>query len=388
MDNPISPALNSGDLANPANSATPVNPAQHASGSITPEIVVLRVRGKRTKSYWEPVFNPNSAAPVAVYDWDVTGKTGIQNQLCRAFELAALMRSRAQTRWPVSTFAFADCDFEGQFADVTFKNCTFVGCDFGSCSWKNAKFSNCEFKKCSFTMTTFEQSQFITCKWEKIGISGTETKFFDTSVSNPLEFIAAAWTNLDSGVLSQFNKDALYQTMRLEQTKTKVARLILSNNERSGDDATYYRSVETYLRQIIRSKQIVCKYNIKNRISIIVNIASLLLFYVESVLLRISGTINNWGASVARPAVVGLIIAAAFAGWYYFAWRFFLGMSPPLKETAMKSFDVTLLFGYTKHALAGSRFFEQTSYAINAFLGLWWYAIFVPTVINRISRVR
>ncbi|CAN0622107.1 conserved membrane protein of unknown function [Burkholderia multivorans] len=372
------------------NEQTPAgNPPQstHSAPTSAPVVaeagVPLRVRGKRSKNFWEPIFNPTKPPPVGIHDWDASGKTGVTDLLCRSRELEVRMEHRGQTRWPVNSFSFTDCDFEGKFVNVIFKNCTFIGCDFGSCAWENAKFSNCIFKKCSLTVCTFAQSQFIGCEWDKIGISGTETKFFDTSVSNPLEFISAGYTNTDPGVLAQNNKDATYQLMRLEETKTKVARLILSNNERSGDDGTYYKSIEAYLRQIIKSKLSNCKYSIKNRVKLWVNIPALLIFYAESFFLRISGAVNNWGASVARPALVGIFIGFVFTFWY----RYF-GMTPSLKVAAMKSFDVTLLFGYTKHAQIGNCFFEQISYAANAFFGLWWYAIFVPTIINRISRVR
>ncbi|HEF4840210.1 TPA: pentapeptide repeat-containing protein [Burkholderia vietnamiensis] len=361
------------------NEQTPSGSTPHSAD--TPP--TLRVRNKRSKNYWEPTFNPTKAAPTGVYDWDASGATGVADLLCRSHELREKMKHRGQTRWPVSSFRFTDCDFEGGFVNITFKNCTFVGCDFGSSVWENAKFSNCVFKKCSLSMCTFKQSQFIECAWDKIGMSGTETKFFDTTLSNPVEFISAGYTNVDVDVLAQNNRDAAYQLMRLEETKTKVARLILSNNERSGDDVTYYKSVEAYLRQIIKSKISSCKYNIRNRIKLWVNVPALPIFYAESIFLRISGAINNWGASVARPAIVGILIGIVFMLWY----RFY-GMAPALKVAAMKSFDVTLLFGYTKHAQNDSGFPEQVAYAINAFLGLWWYAIFVPTIINRISRVR
>nr|WKF55580.1 hypothetical protein HUO10_000024 [Paraburkholderia busanensis] len=349
---------------------------------------VLKLRGKRSSNFWEPVFKNGQHAPSQVYDWDVNGRSNVENCLCHVIELRELMSSRSQTRWHVNAITYTNCDFEGDFFNITFKNCNFINCDFGSSTWKNAKFSNCKFKRCSFTLTTIEQSQFIKCRWEEIGISGTETKIFDTALDNPLEFINAAWTNLDEDLLAQHGRDATYQTMRLEITKTKIARIILSNNERSGDDSTYYRSVEAYLKQIIRSKQTISRYNIKNKIDRVANFLALPIFSVESFFLRISGLVNNWGASVARPACVGLAIALFFSFWYYFAWLYIFKQTPSAKMAAMKSFDVTLLFGYTKHAQSGSNFLEQISYAINAFLGPWWYAIFVPTVINRISRVR
>jgi hypothetical protein len=109
----------------------------------------------------------------------------------------------------------------------------------------------------------------------------------------------------------------------------------------------------------------------------------MIIFYLEFFLLRISGWVNGWGASVARPAIVGVLIGSAFMILYRYT-----GVANSFKLAAMKAFDVTLLFGYTKHASTGTCFSEQVKYAANAFLGLWWYAIFVPTVINRISRVR
>lgn len=343
----------------------------------------LRIRKKRLANFWEPVYNPEAKSPVGEFGWDASGVQTVADMLCRSAKLKGLMEDRSQTRWPINSIIFSGCDFEGDFGHVVFKGCTFANCDFGSSNWKGAKFSKCKFQKSSLTMCTFEQSQFIDCEWSEIGISGTETNFFDTSITNPLDFTRAAFTTLDPEILSQKGTDPAYQKMRLEETRTKVSRSILVNNERSGDDVAYYKSIEAYLRQATASKVARCVYNLKKGNKVFGNTISVLIYFAEYCLLRVSGLVNGWGASIARPALVGVAIGLVFMFWYKH-----FNIAPNFKMAAMKSFDVTLLFGYTKHAEKSEIAFEQISYAANAALGLWWYSIFVPTIINRISRVR
>lgn len=89
------------------------------------------------------------------------------------------------------------------------------------------------------------------------------------------------------------------------------------------------------------------------------------------------------GASIGLPAFVGLALIIGFAALYRA-----LEIQPSFSRALMASFDITTLVGYTKHSATSSPSTTQIFYALNMVLSLWWYAIFVPTVINRISRVR
>ncbi|WP_333992025.1 pentapeptide repeat-containing protein [Burkholderia cepacia] len=289
----------------------------------------------------------------------------------------------------MKNFKFSNCDFQGNFTtmDLSFTGCEFINTDLGYSNWKNIKFSRCKFIRTSFTLATFEQCQFIDCSWEEIGISGTETKLFDTTISNPWDFVLSAYTNTDKDVLKQHgNTNPAHQTMRLEETKVKLSRAILSSSERNSDDLVYYEAVKTYLTQSLHSRRVRAAYDrdtTKSTATKLKSIWVIALLDTESTILKLSGSINAWGYSLARPALVGFALICIFALIY-----FLTGISSTAKLAAMTSFDVTLLVGYTKHASEQSTWPAQIVYGVNALLGLWWYAIFVPTVINRISRVR
>ena len=99
--------------------------------------------------------------------------------------------------------------------------------------------------------------------------------------------------------------------------------------------------------------------------------------------MNIAGSLNAWGASIARPTFAGIILFIIFTFIYYYT-----NCQKDIKTAAMTSFDITLLVGYTKHANAAIEFATQMHFAANMLLGIIWYAIMVPTIVNRISRVR
>lgn len=351
--------------------------------------VAPAVRKKRRSSFWDPLFDPNFRGTTNLFDWTTEAVTGVRNSLCSSDKLVETMTQKSAPRWSIRNFKFQTCDFQGNFtsADLSFSECEFVDTDFGLSTWKNIKFSKCTFIRSSFTLATFEQCQFIDCIWRDIGISGTETKLFETTISNPWNFINSAYTNTNKDVLKQRgDTNPAHQLMRLEETKVKLARSILSASERNADDVVYYEAVKTYLTQALKAKKARATYDRDTTDSAKVKLLSSwnsLLADGELIILNASGTINAWGFSLARAALVGIAVIIAFMAIY-----FAFGIADSGWLALMMSFDVTLLVGYTKHATKELNWLAQLLYAFNALLGLWWYAIFVPTVINRISRVR
>ncbi|MCQ4266971.1 pentapeptide repeat-containing protein [Pseudomonas stutzeri] len=341
-------------------------------------------RYKRVRNFWEVIFQPDARPITHKYDWNLTNTTGIKNCICDAASLSQKIKAANAQRWQIKQFSFINCDFIGHFPEnLSFRECRFESCDFGYTTWKNVKFSNCKFKKTSLTLSTFEQCQFVDCTWENISISGTETKIFDTVIDNPENFITAAKTNLNPDTLKQFGAAPAFQTMRLEETKLKMARTILLCNERHGDDSTYYKSIKTYLMQGITTAKARASYKISSKDNRLLNSAKYCLNSLEGYMLMVSGAINGWGSNLSLPAIVGVLIALSYATIYRI-----LGFQCDFSESLMAAFDITMLIGYTKQATENSTWIEQIIYGSNALLGLWWYAIFVPTVINRISRVR
>lgn len=373
--------MNSASTPKPA-PQTAIQPANSGRSGAT-------VRRKRRESYWDPLFNPSFKGTNDRFDWNTKNVTGVQYSLCEAESLIDIMSSKLTSRWSMKNFKFSNCDFQGNFTtmDLSFTGCEFINTDLGYSNWKNIKFSRCKFIRTSLTLATFEQCQFIDCSWEEIGISGTETKLFDTTISNPWDFVLSAYTNTDKDVLKQHgNTNPAHQIMRLEETKVKLSRAILSSSERNSDDLVYYEAVKTYLTQSLHSRRVRAAYDrdtTKSTATKLKSIWIIALLDTESTILKLSGSINAWGYSLARPALVGFALICIFALIY-----FLTGISSTAKLAAMTSFDVTLLVGYTKHASEQSTWPAQIVYGVNALLGLWWYAIFVPTVINRISRVR
>jgi hypothetical protein len=356
------------------------------------------VSGKRKSSYWDPLYSDNFRGTDSVFDWNISNVTGISYSVCKAERLSSFVTDKKLTRWSAKGFSFENCDFRGNFVaiDLSFNNCRFSECDLGSATWKGVKFSNCKFSRVSLSLATFEQCQFIDCTWSEIGVSGTETKFFDSMISNPWDFVMSAYTNTDAGVLLQRGPTTpAHQRMRLEETKVKIARAVLSNSERNADDNVYYEAVRTYLTQSLVSRRESAKFVLSSKEKPLKKLSSLWRLSQASLelsILNISGAINEWGYSLARPALVGLLMIALFAIVYKMT-----GVTCSTAETVeactwklafMTSFDVSLLVGYTKHAAEKTKWIPQVIYGINALVGLWWYAIFVPTVINRISRVR
>lgn len=348
----------------------------------SPEAPVLN---RRRKSFWEPIYTRENLEPFESFLWNTRNITGISRLTCRADDLKEVRLSRPIS--VVNNFRFSECDFLGSFdfGNFTFNDCSFELCDLGRSTWRNVKFKKCNFTRCSLTQSTFDSCQFIDCSWSKIGLSGNETNIKECLITNPGEFVLSAYTNLDKEVLeNQKNPtNVCYQLMRLEQSKLKVARLLLTSLEHHGDDAGYYEAVKTYLNQSLTAKLAEVTHDIYEKKRPIANRILKTFLKFERLILNASGSINAWGASIARPALVGCAIVVGFAGYYNL-----FEIQKTVLDGLIASFDITTLVGYTKHASKDSSIFIQLSYMANVLIGLWWYAIFVPTVINRISRVR
>lgn len=349
----------------------------------------LTKRSKRLNSYWEPIFDPNFNGPTNDFDWNTSQKTGVKKSLCKSHRLRDVMRGLNVRGWTIKNFSFVECDFLGEFNPIlSFNGCNFSMCDMGSTTWRGVKFSHCDFTKCSFTMATFEQCIFYKCSWSEIGISGTETKLFDTVITNPEAFINAGYTNLNPDVLKQKgNVIPDYQAVRLEGTKLKLARTVLSNNEKNAEDVAYYESIKIYLLQSIKAKTSKARYDRKQNKDKLANLFVQFFGVLEKNIISLSGWVNGWGGNISRAALCGLSLILSFF-LFYSIFKFGPDHELTWKNYLIKSFDITLLIGYTKHATSAQCWQEQTLYGVNALLGLWWYAIFVPTIINRICRVR
>lgn len=340
---------------------------------------------KRSNAWWDCLYTGKQII-LKSHEWDFKNNKGPFELFFTSDELKKYIKSIELTRFTCRSVRFHYCDFEGEFVsnvsegEITFAKCDFSSCDFGGTVWSGVKFNKCRFEKCSFTLSEFENCNFIDCKWEKISLSGTETKLPNTLVSNPNDFINAAYTNLDKIILTNNNTTPAYQKMRLESTKATFSRTLLKNAESHGNEDAFYNALKTHLNQSLKSRSRKSAFEVRQGKNITTNTLSLLAAWLEIILINITGTLNSWGKSIARPAVIGLLLTTFFGILYGF-------IDNDYKMGLIKGFDLTFLVGYTKHSDKTDPLGMQALYAVNAFFGLWWYAVLVPTIINRISRV-
>ena len=351
--------------------------------------VVPQINYKRRKNYWEPVYRPELIEKdYPEFNWDFTNTAGPKSCICNGELLE--QKIKVSESFVVKNQNFINCDFTGTFGDtrLSLKSCRFTNCDFGRSAWVNVKFSDCVFEKCSLSTASFSEIQFLRCEWSDIGMSHEEMRLQNVMISNPAEFINSAYTNRDKDELAPYGKTVDYQVYRLEQTKSKIGRKILSNLEKTGDDDAFYAAVEACAKQIFAAKIIEATYklgSLKRRLSIDAIRWSLLfsLYHIELGIVSLSGRINGWGGRIGRAVLCGVFLIVFFAIYFYG-----LGFFKDFPRALLAALEITLLVGYTKYTSTGTPWLEQLAYSINMVLGIWWYAVFVPTLINRISRVR
>lgn len=355
------------------------------SGTPPQETGEIMSSQKRSQSYWDSIFVGHTLR-LMPHGWDFTNNKGPSRLYFKSSDLLDYVRLKSLRRFNCKAISFDECDFSGEFVseiakhEISFGRCNFNKCDFEGSVWKGVKFSECKFTRCSFTMAEFQDCIFYECEWVDITLSGTATKMPNTLVSNPDAFIGAAYTNLDKNVLRRNSTTPSYQRMRLEGTKAKFSRTLLKNAESHGDDDAYYGAVQTYLNQSLRSKIQKSIHEMWHGKGFFVHGMNFLAAYFELFLLNVSGFVNCWGKSIARPAIIGIVLTLAFGMLYGF-------MSKDYQKGLIQGFDITFLVGYTKYSDDQNSVRVELLYGLNAFFGLWWYAVLVPTLINRISRV-
>ena len=337
---------------------------------------------KRNFAWWDCLYT-NKNVQLKLGDWDFSNNKGPTKYKFEDASLTAFQKKIGKTGrisfWNVN---FDTCDFSGAFehGEIKFKSCSFASCDFGSNSvWLKTKFNHCSFKNCSFTLAEFKDCFFYECSWENTTFNGS-TKLINTLVSDACGLINSGYTNLDIAVLEGQSVTPKHQIWRLEQSKAKLSRMLMQGGEYHGDDRAYYTGVRSYLTQAVKSSRSKAHFESENGPKKKLNKILAWLSSFELLILNLSGWVNNWGQSIAKPAIFGLGITLAFGTGY--AWEL-----NSINLGLIKAFDITFLIGYTKHSILDASILKQVIYAGNAFLGLWWYAIMVPCLVNRISRV-
>lgn len=116
------------------------------------------------------------------------------------------------------------------------------------------------------------------------------------------------------------------------------------------------------------------------------------LFPLEKGMLNSFGMINGWGSNLLRCMFFGGVIFSIFSIIYFFqSYGSFSGDNlwfDTIFRSMIKSLDITFLAGYTKYSLASDSSENQFLLLSNMILGLFWYGVSLPTLINKISVAR
>lgn len=274
-------------------------------------------RNKRKSSFFEAIYDPTDVADFPDSDWKFVEEKSRHHVTLTASNF--LNSFDTHDKYVIDSINFDKCDFFGDFSEATpsFKKCVFEQCDFGLTNWRRARFKNCRFYRCSMSLASFEQCEFRDCKFLEISFSGNETILTGTVITNPEAFVSAGYTNVDPEVIRQKanGQNVDYQLMRLEGTKATIARTIMSNLAVSGDEASYYESVKTYQKVSVESKIMMARHVLSKKEGINVSLGALFdlcVFRLEKLILNVAGKVNNWGASVARPALIGVALVFVF----------------------------------------------------------------------------
>lgn len=92
------------------------------------------------------------------------------------------------------------------------------------------------------------------------------------------------------------------------------------------------------------------------------------------------GFLNGWGGNISRVFFVGFAAIAGMACMMSFEY----GLGGWAATT--KVLEIFLLFGYTNHTGATSE--GSVTVLITALMGVFWFAIAIPTVVGRLTRIR
>ena len=320
----------------------------------------------RINNYWEPTYDGRTKREsLSKFNWEeLDVNNGPNKRSCFWNELNGNRSIIAKV--------FTMCDFWGNLEGRTFTHCTFDRCYWNRGVWKDVKFQNCRFENSSFAFANFENCQFNGCSFKNIGISGNETKFTNCII-DPESLIKAAYTNTNEGVLKRHHKEVAFQINSLEQSKAKLARQLNLNNNFYSE--FFYSGIRVAILQEIKARIAKRQYHIKWYL--LIPLFFLLGDYIEYVLWKVLGALNGWGEKTIRVLVFGLLLVLLFAFIYRFS-----NISPTFGKAFIRSFDISIVAGYSK--ICNVSWLEL----LNLVLGMIWYSIAIPTVINKLTRTR
>ncbi|HHQ4761387.1 TPA: pentapeptide repeat-containing protein [Aeromonas veronii] len=379
---------------------------QQATTSMLPEVIVGQ---HRKKNYWESLFDEHFNA--ANFE-NLTIKavpSKMRNGSHFKHYIIDISFSGVKERVKIEGAFFDECDIQGNNGGmkITFKNCKFEKVYFGYSKVNDVNFENCTFINCSFSLTHFYRCSFDAhCVFQNISISGGRTTFRDCIII-PSTLLNNTFKYATEGYCSKYSLDYQEQSYRMNLSIAKLARTLLTSVATAGDDDHYYDAVKSLFTSRIterkakrifmaRQYELQVNSNNKNLKNLFLRIKSAYysytspLYQLESFFMRLFGFINGWGGSFIRCIVFGFLILATYSIVYFFKSTVepAEGLMHEALKAIAKSIDITFVAGYTKHSTVGDDLTLQLIHISNMLLGLSWYAVSIPTIVNKTCLAR
>ena len=344
-----------------------------------PGIDKIREPPKRRSrgNYWEVTYKQD-IVPFESWTLQTAADLGTEPLKTNAQVVTSTHGARAVN---LKNKGFETCDFNHfTLNDSSFNHCTFVDCRFVKSNFNHVKFSNCHFDTCHFLNVRFENCQFLDCEFTNISASAEQLHFISSSLLAG-HFVDALVTNL--AALPQ-DTDASYQLYRLRRTKAKIAgRILIAVRDEPEPDilARANRTFEIALqcRQIAEARWIdngrrLIRQTYFNRF---------LVFPLRRAgleIMRMSGYFTDWGSS---PMKSGWFLLGALV---IFTAIYCLGFKQNFSSAAVRALDCTFVIGYSNYPHGPNIKALDWAMFVNAFVGLWWYGLFVPALTKRLFR--
>lgn len=342
-------------------------------------------RNRRTKNYWEPFYAPDITMSFDEHTWEFDKDKGPVHSIFNDDSLKKVHTRSSPLK--LIQINFNTCDFYGKFDNqIIFEECDFLKCDFGLSTFNKCKFNKCTFRRTSFTQATFYDCEFRDCDFNEIGISGNETILEKTLFTNPSKFINAAFTNTKQ---LPYKVNPLRQRLRLQESKSTLSRVILNNLTSEGSEEAFYDAIKVNTLQNSKAKLAKTLINILDNSGSLSGIIKLPFFVVrgtahlvELAVYSAIGEINNWGSSTIRPLTIGTILVFIFSLIYWHIYKI------DFLQSIKTSIELMMVFGYTNHVKPNDINSLSMLYLINTLIGIIWYIITAPTIINKITRIK
>ena len=198
------------------------------------------------------------------------------------------------------------------------------------------------------------------------------------------KIVSSGFVNTDTKICSENGTTPEYQIYRANKTEAKFSKTLVNSLSSHPDDEAYYKSVKVHAKSKIKSKKSALMQKSKESSWYKKPLFWLFLMVakLEEIILKASGWANNWGGGLFKCSLVGVVITILFSFVYQHVNNLSYGLA------VMKSAEITLVAGYTKYSNTGTVFYISVIQLVNMVAGLWWYAILVPTLLNKVCASR